>query len=292
MLSNTRRDTIQKLLKTNPIHTLYNDDNIRDLMLEEEAEEADDPYENTTEKVENLLVKNGYYYKAYDLLRGSDMSVNPLIKDLVVDICIFSINNTLPIPFIEFCLNKKGGILSMKTYKCLGFMCDDIGIITQQLENEFDTENVAYKGFYVNNSRISLWFNINKLENNKENVEWCLVDDIMNKGNSFSFKINENVATLLKNEFITLVDKSGIIYETPISGYYSKTNKNHIIFTFIYGRTREKETEYYYYDKDVPSVQSITEGGIVKFALFVEDADKIIVKTHNRQVAVAYQLFL
>ena len=175
-------------------------------------------------------------------------------------------------------------------------MCDDIGILTQQLENEFDTENVAYKGFYVNaNHRISLWFNVDKPQNNTENMEWCLVDDIMNKGNSFSFKINETVVSLLKNEFITLVDKAGIIYETPISGYYSNANKNHIIFTFIYGRLREQESSWYYFDTGVSSVKPIAEGGIVKFALFVDGTDKtldkIIVKSHNQQVAVAYQLF-
>lgn len=290
MLSNTRRDTIQKLLKTNPKHSLYDDDNVHDLMLDEEECDA---YADIDNKVENLLVENGYYYyKAYDILNNNASTTNPLIKDLVVDICIFSINNTLTIPFLEFCLHKKTNILSVKTYKCLGFMCDDIGIIQQQLENEFDTDKVSYKGFYVNDdNRISLWFNVDKPQNNTENMEWCLVDDIMNKGNSFSFKINENVITLLKNEFITLTDKLGIIYETPISGYYSNANKSHVIFTYIYGRLREPDNTDYYFEKDMSSVSNNTEGGIVKFALFVEDADKIIVKNHNQQVAVAYHLF-
>ena len=146
-------------------------------------------------------------------------------------------------------------------------------------------KNILFKGFYLNENDIHIFFEINNTILSmgclykKDAVWYCLIDEIINSHKTCCFNIDISVVYFFTNniDFCFLQNINNENYEIPIIGYVgAHFNKLNFIYTFGIS-VKDKCAilgPYYYFTDYEGSIKYIIEnqykqGGIIRFALFL-----------------------
>ena len=167
--------------------------------------------------------------------------------------------------------------------------------LTKSIEQN-DEQNIDYKGFYVSNNELFVFFDITKYklllnDISRDNILWfVLVDEIINGGMLSGIPIDNNVCEffILNHQFGLLHNKQNEKYEVP-SVAYTITSEKQANFTYIFGvsssnidnnNTPHIFGSYYYftnYDNCLTQIKTMVDNnmkesklGLNRFALFLE----------------------
>ena len=158
-----------------------------------------------------------------------------------------------------------------------------------------DEQNIDYKGFYVSNNELFVFFDITKYklllnDISRDNILWfVLVDEIINGGMLSGIPIDNNVCEffILNHQFGLLHNNKNKKYEVP-SVAYTITSEKQANFTYIFGVSSSNTNNniqpifgsYYYftnYDNCLTQIKTMVDNnmkesklGLNRFALFLE----------------------
>jgi hypothetical protein len=264
---------------------------------------------------------NFYNYAALNLLTDNidEYLIENSEKITNIKIISYEINNNSKYPYIKYLLFKN---LEKNTLKFADLEVKYLELNNEKLIllsklklfillnlNEYDNydKNVCFKGFYVNNKELHIFFDLTnckiEIESTfrKYTMFFCLVDEIINHTNICNFFIEPCVTDFFNSniDFCFLKNKNGINYEVPSVGYIG-IPQNRIKFTYIFGVTKKDNSAilgpYYYFTDYKNSIKECETNsidnkytGIVRFALFLgkikviensinDDIDKSIIK--------------
>ena len=202
-----------------------------------------------------------------------------------VYVCVYLIVNKRK-PILLYCMlpNEENDIIDFYTIKYNG------GIITNEiiykLKNIFSVWNKAefiYNGYLKYNNKNMLWFKCNLNEDYKQNmmmydnkIQFVMINEIINYGKTFNFKINNDVSKFLLNnpKFCFLYDNKEKLYEVPAVAYVSDTYSKTLLYINL-GYRKDysyNDDKYYIFLDYVSSIEKLNNNekkGIIKYALFL-----------------------
>ena len=264
----------------------------------------------------------GYLYNIENIL-SNDLTKLKLKKNDKIFICVyqilFKINSSEENPFLQFLTYKYGKKDNIDEIITLPFILHQGGDILKMSKKFIDKIlNFVpnFKGYLFFEGQLHLFFgekNKNytfKKMQSKEKFWWCLIDEICNQKKIINYHIHESVTKLfLSNpDLIYLYDKNEKKYEIPTIGYKgdhikilpyiatfgqrrstrSRFGPFYTFGTFIWairyaGWTRNYQ-KYLFQNKEISDDNGkFIEGGIIRFALFLDDLEKshVLMKTKN-----------
>jgi hypothetical protein len=263
-------------------------------------------YDDKYEPVE----PNYYDYKAVNNL---DKNIDHLLSNnqiLSIHILAFEVNNEAKNPFLKYFLHKNESteVLDFLTlYFSEEFtntnlieLHSKIYLYTFLNLTNFNNflETINYKGCYIENNKLYIFYDLTncKIQLNdiyKDSKIWvCLLDELVNENKVCDFNVSPSVADFFVNnfEFCFLYNKNNEMYNLPIAGYVAKEDRL-LNFTYVFGVSKSNANEafgsYYYftnYDNVLNHLNLLRDRekeklnkkvGIVRFALFLENANFI-----------------
>jgi hypothetical protein len=232
---------------------------------------------------------------------------------ICVKLFAYKISKSHQDPFLTFLLHNSCNMISMPTIFLsennfqksgqLQYFVENqlIKMMNTQNYNNLSCENIEFKGFYIDNNKICMFFDLT-------NTRWttydtlfktdCLwfgiIDEMVNKRSICNIPIHISVTDFFVNNpnFCLLEDNMGNKVEAPVVAYRGKHLKQ-LIFTYIFGVSQMDKTamfgSYYYFtdyhnaikqggwiDKyDTEELNTINQygkydkGGIIRFAIFM-----------------------
>jgi hypothetical protein len=244
-----------------------------------------------------------YDFKALSQLSGvTNVIISENIK--TVSIIGYRINNEKRFPFLEYLLLKNQNKLdfykiqkptnNITIESVLNIVDTNLLFLllglTVPLDNTFDF-TTCYKGYKIRENNLFVFYdltflNIQVCDIYRKNDLWfCLIDEIINTGNVCDIAISENVKTFLidsfeKYQYYHLYDENNNAYEIP-KVVYVGTAKSKTEFTYTFGVSKKDSAAtlgpYYYFTDFNNAVtqgkqienDSTSSGGIVRFAIFL-----------------------
>lgn len=250
-------------------------------------------------------MNNVYNYKALDMLAENidEYLIDNYIHDIKIKINSFEIKNDSKIPYLKYLLFKdqSSDILSFPEVDLINYSeitSEKIIRLSQlqlynyiYLNNDDDNQdifinynqNISFKGFYMNNYEIHIFFDLTKcclrIDNiyRKTQMWYCLIDEIINHNKICNFCIDDSVTNFFMSniEFCFLKNINNENYELPIVGYIG-TQKSKVNFTYTFGATSKDKNSilgpYYYftdYNGAIRDCKDFKKRGIVRFILFL-----------------------
>jgi hypothetical protein len=244
---------------------------------------------------------NFYNYEALNLLTDNidEYLIGNAEKITNIKIISYEINNNSKYPYIKYLLFKN---LEKNTLNFANLEVKYLELNNEKLIllsklklfillnlNEYDNydKDVCFKGFYVNNEELHIFFDLTNCKIEIERtlrkctMSFCLIDEIINHTNMCNFSIEPYVTNFFNrnNNFCFLKNKNGTNYDVPSVGYIGIT-QNRIKFTYIFGVSKKDNNailgSYYYftdYNNSIKECETINidnnYSGIVRFALFL-----------------------
>jgi len=238
-----------------------------------------------------------YVYPGLKHLSNANIeSVANNFEDVTINTCVYQINRSGPIPFLQFVLrkydkthNENADLLSFPSfkYKSDDYIMDMCDLIENVISFTYriNPNNCEYKGFINIRNNFYVFY---ELDNNsigphdlyRRNDLWLvIIDEILNYGNCCNFKIVESVTNFFREniDFSYLMDLNENYFETPVVAYVDCKIKN-LNLTSIFGvseTTRDYLPESYFYFTNYESAVKMAlsnddsnRGGIVRFAIF------------------------
>jgi len=256
------------------------------------------------------IMSRAYQYKALDsLITDIDeqtISEYGLNSEKIINICPYQVITDSRQPFLQFLLMKPAiieelsfiniGKLALQNNEKMSYIQTylhsilSLTFVNFEQDNIIDKDNVEYKGFYIYNNEIFVFFDITKCSMQlndiyRMNELWfALPSEIVNNKVLSGIHIEEYVTHFftLNPEFNYLYNDNGDRYEVPSVCYVSKLEKK-TNFTYIFGETSKDDNAifgaYYYFTSFKNCIKQILENpeymneskiGIVRFALFLE----------------------
>lgn len=242
-----------------------------------------------TPTAEIVVAKKVYYSGKKNLSKDN----NKLLDiDKEVDLCVYCIAKVNIKPFLLFSLFKNdvnGGDLSWPT---INVKNKPIGDIIKLLKTKIKDSNksITYEGIYKYNKRNQLWFSCEDITDNvllgkyNDTQFWASSYEIVNYKKLLTFSINKDVTKffLENNDFLYLKNNLGVIYETPLIGYYGN-HANCITFVANMGILRADTTmsfgPHYYYGNYIKaielSIKSDNDDRSLKVPSYIDDVNLI-----------------
>jgi hypothetical protein len=245
-----------------------------------------------------------YSYKALDELYNNPIDYMNINMNAIqnVNICPYQVNMTGKFPFLQFLLLNIFEELSFITVPKMDIKKDDIFLeysrsylqnLLKYKDDSIHDESIEYKGFFIKNNELFLFFDITKCnfvveDIYKNSAFWfALSDEIVNKQMVSGLHIHDDVTTFfsLNPSFLFLYDKTDLKYEIPYVAYVSVA-ENKINFTSIFGITAKDAKDvnaifgqYYYFTNYENCIKNVYNNkqyenenkiGLMRIALFLE----------------------
>lgn len=276
----------------------------------------------TTDDLYMPIEKNHYNYEAMHFLEKNIDSFLHDNKITKVHVLAFEINNEYKHPFLNFvlCKNPYTQTLDFPCISLISQMINSEIIITQSelllfsilnyVNGDNALNNMEYKGFYIKNNEVYIFFDLSKCNlrtdyvDKKSKVFFCIVDEIVNTKHICNFNMDNSVSLFfLENDmFCFLKNKDNANYEVPVIGYVGK-HTSMLNFTYVFGVSKSDNSAilgpYFYFTDYLNAINQggwskdgkseirhdklLTDnskgryksGGIIRFALFM-DKTKVI----------------
>ena len=243
----------------------------------------------------NPVPQTYYNYKGSSLLKLDYK--NELFEYSNINIFGYTINNEKKYPFQQILLTRSANnseLIFPKIPLFTNFNKNELidytkvclfGVLSFDNYESFD-DLIKFDGFYENNNNLYLFFDLTKIKINLYDIYsnsplWFgLIDEIVNYKNICSVKINDSVSNFFQEnqDFCFLVDDKDDIYELPVVGFMSSSEKK-IKYNYTFGQIKEDKNQIlgpYYYFKDYYNafeeagnlIIDDTKMGLVRFALF------------------------
>lgn len=241
-----------------------------------------------------------YNYIALDKLVDDIDEI--LSKNNINDVKInaYEIKNTGKIPYLKYLLlkNPSNDILFFPELEISSLKINSLRLILLAKLylfgilrlGDYDTfeKNICFKGFYINNEEVHIFFDLSDCNLNidnryRKNTLWfCLIDEIINHNSVCDFCIDSSISNFFINnsEFCFLKNKNNNNYELPIVGYIG-IQQSKLNFTYTFGISAKDKNSIlgpYYYFTDYSG--SIREGGwsetgkpVIKDGIAITDND-------------------
>jgi hypothetical protein len=249
---------------------------------------------------------NQYYFDIFNKLENNENNeiYQNNIHEKNVYICPYEVNNDGIFPFIKYLLYKDfnsekleflmidNHLFNMNNKKLIFFIKNylfNIFIKNNVIIDNFE-QKINFKGEYIVENNVYLFFDLTncKIKLNdiyKKNEIWfCLIDEIMNTCLLCDMKINKTVSNFftLNNDFVFLYNEEKIKYQIPTVLYVSKPDK-YLNFTYNFGVSKSDKNSilgpYYYFtdfENSIKQIQKKRENenekyGIVRIAVFTNN---------------------
>ena len=243
---------------------------------------------------------NFYNYEALNLLVDNiDEYLTANVEKIInIKIISYEIKNNSKYPYIKYLLIQnlqtntlnfpelKVNYLELNSEKIIPLGKSKVFLLLNLNEYDYD-KVICFKGFYVNNEEIHIFFDLTnckiEIESTfrKYTMWFGLIDEIINHTNICNLSIEPSVTEFFNSniDFCFLKNKNGVNYEVPSVGYVGIT-QNRINFTYIFGVSKKDNNAivgpYYYFTDYNNSIQECklidinnNHIGIVRFALFL-----------------------
>jgi hypothetical protein len=232
--------------------------------------------------MENCKNNNSMYYNyaIKNILIKDKNMLNEIGEYLQIYLCIYRINTSGKVPFLEYLLSNNGyNLLTLPNLQVFNvFNKDNIisyskiflsGLL--QVENfEELNKNIDIDGFYEYNENLYIFFDITNCDFNINDtylsspVRFALIDEIINHKNVCNIPINNDTSNFfIINESLNFIfDENNETYEIPIVGFVGKKTPEKINFTYIFGESPKDKLSMFgsnYYFTDFKN--AIREGG-------------------------------
>ena len=229
----------------------------------------------------NPVEPNYYNYESTNNLEGN---IDYYLREneiTHVNICAYVIDNKNKYPFLKYLLFKNflNEVLEFPKIMIWNGFLDSPKIQAKSEKYVYDilalkdyakyVETVEFKGFYVNNNNVYIFYNLTDCEMEindiyRENRLWFgLITEIVNDQHICNFVIDPNVYSFFieNNDFCFLKNEKNENYILPFIGYSGKNDKL-LHFTYIFGVTKKDKSAilgpYYYFSN---YTNAIREGG-------------------------------
>ncbi len=198
-----------------------------------------------------------------------------------IHICCYCVNVEGQMPFLEYLLHKTTSDGRRLLFPVIDAVIQDTShaiylTSTYLHDNLMKTlpelqSTVMFKGFVYFRDELYVFYHSKRCKVANE-LEFCLLDEIMNTSLVYNYNIDNTVTRLfLDNQpLLFLTNKDGVCYETPVAGYIlcepSRAN-----YVYMFGPNKASGDmmfgEYYYFTTNCISDGSVS--GIIRFALFL-----------------------
>jgi hypothetical protein len=268
----------------------------------------DDEFENQLDDDLYEPVEPQYYdFKALSQLSGV---TNVIVPENITTVSVvgYRINNEKRFPFIEYLLFKTQNKLdyykmqkptnNITIESVLNIVDTNLMFlllgVNSSLDNTFNFTS-CYKGYKTRDNNLYVFYDLTSLNiqvcdiYRKNDLWFCLIDEILNTGAVCDITISENVKQFFidtaydeKYPYYHLYDEHNNVYETP-KVVYVGTSKSKTEFTYTFGVSKKDASSplgaYYYFTNFNNAItqgiqienasKSTGEGGIVRFAVFL-----------------------
>lgn len=228
--------------------------------------------ENTNKIYYNYMIKQ---FLIKDITELQDIN-----KYSNILLCIYKINTSGKVPFLEFLLLNNGfNLLKLPNLPVFNLFNKDSlmsyskvfisGILESENFNELN-ENILFDGFYEYEENLYMFFDVTncnvKIDEtfSTNQVRFALVDEIINHKNICNIPICYDTCNFfIKNESINFIfDENNSTYEIPIVSFIGKKTPQQINFIYIFGETPKDKlslfgSNYYFTDFN----NAIRQGG-------------------------------
>jgi hypothetical protein len=204
------------------------------------------PTDSTIKETHTNNNNNNNYHVTvpnYDM----NLKINPR---KTIEVCIYQVYWHYATPFLLFLLNKKNETtLSFIDYINNG--STNAGKlkhnIIKYISQFFPIVNITYQGFYETAEKNVIILNYEDQYNynsiittEKNSYLWSTVYEIINVNKVYNYHLDSNITNFFKNnpDFLRISQSSnGLIYETPLIGYYKTKKTDSIDEVDIYRET-------------------------------------------------------
>lgn len=233
--------------------------------------------------------KNIHYYTKYDFQLTNDISS---YKNNAINLCVRKINTHSEIAFTQILLVKNNDEYFFPTLKIKEF--DDhlremkLCIFnTMKLSNYEQFQNeIEFEGYYVFKKKVYAIFEyipIINLFNIENTYTFAILDELINYKQIFKNKISHDICAFCvqNNSICILYDSLNSQYEQPIIAVVQKNTLEELKYSFYVGIHSKNINStlgaFYYFNYPEynriyeNSTQYITNGGIIRYALFLHN---------------------
>lgn len=203
------------------------------------------------------------------------------------NILLYTINNYTKVPFISFILKKnekKLNIINLNKFEKLKPL--ELQIEIKKKFNFIDSIN--YKGYYMFNNEIFLFYEYKKLNNDDKNYNFnkleyvdVIISEIINYNKCFDYTIDKKLVELfLNNKLFNFLKNNDIILESP--EIYYKYHNNNNMYNVIYDDFKLNKNNYYeFYTLD--SLKNNKETYVFKYIIFTGNTTISYNKNINKE---------
>jgi hypothetical protein len=174
------------------------------------------------------------------------LGINP---NKPIEICIYQVSWHITNPFLLFLFNKKNETtLSFVEFINSGSYNPERlkHNIIKYISTFFPVVNITYSGYYETIDKNVIILKYDDKYNYNSNVTtqqnsylWCGVSEIINVNKVYNYNLDKSIHDFFKNniDFIRIMNRDGIYYETPIICYYKCKKTDNINEIDIYRET-------------------------------------------------------
>ena len=208
-----------------------------------------------------------------------------------VYVCVYHIiNKRNPILLYSLLENEEDDTIDFYKFRYVGGVAsNEIIFNLKNIFSEWNKSEFTYDGYsnYKNNKVLMFKCDLNEnyrnnLMLNDGKINFVMISEIINHGNSFNLKINNSVSNFLLNnpKFCFLYDNQDKLYEVPSVSYFADTYRKNLLYinlgykkNFTY-----KDDKYYIFLDYISSIENLNNDvvykndenkGIIKYALFL-----------------------
>lgn len=214
----------------------------------------------------NMDSKNDLYYLGNNYLNLGSLNTN----NKAINVILYNINKSAEIPFLNFILQKKEKTLNPIKYKFLDYSTP-FKIQENIVKNIDFINNVIYKGYFIYNSEVYLFYeydiknNINYNFNKSLYVE-VIVSEIVNYNKCFDYLINNKLVELfLNNKLLNYLEYKNNILEVP--EIYYKYHDDYSMYNIIYDDYKLNHNDYYEF-YPIDSLNKNKRKYVIKYVIF------------------------
>jgi hypothetical protein len=208
-----------------------------------------------------------------------------------VYVCIYHIiNKRNPILLYSLLENEEDDMIDFYKFCYVGGVAsNEIIFNLKNIFSEWNKSKFTYDGYLNYKNKKMLMFKCdlnedyrNKLMQTDGKINFVMVSEVINHGNSFNLKINNSVSDFLLNnpKFCFLYDNQDQLYEVPAVAYFGDTYSKNLLYINLGYRKNftYKDDKYYIFLDYLSCIENLNNDivykndenkGIIKYALFL-----------------------
>lgn len=208
-----------------------------------------------------------------------------------VYVCIYHIiNKRTPILLYSLLENEEDDMIDFYKFRYVGGVAsNEIIFDLKNIFSEWTKSRFTYEGYSNYKNKKMLMFKCdlnedyrNKLMRSDAKINFVMISEIINHGNSFNLKINNWVSDFLLNnpKFCFLYDSQDKLYEVPAVAYFGDTYSKNLLYINLGYRKNVtyKHDKYYIFLDYLSCIENLNNDivykndenkGIIKYALFL-----------------------